>query len=244
MAAIVTSGVSVSSARELTNRVNGVPHYTLPVADAIHGRVIARYGIAITCMDEGDAATAVYLHLDAAWQEVADLVDALRRARRVFPVGMPLRYGEVVPGFAIQLAPEDARAFGCELSYVQPYDANGLPSGETVDGCIGVTERALWLAYQQAGLMPELSALSPSAHARVNAAKTVSYGDLREGAAHVQAHGPVATPATRTVDGKPVTVMLPAFPKGAQREAAAARVEQAREVVDATSRIAALMTRG
>lgn len=244
MAANITSGVSVSSGRELTNRVNGVSHYTLPVADVIHGRVIARYGIAMTCMVEGDLSTAVYCHLDAAWQEVTGIVAAVQRAKRLFPVGLPLRYGEVVPGFAIQLSDDDARAYGCELSYVQPYDVGGNPTGAPVDGCIAVTERALWTAMQEAGLLPEFAAISPSAQTRVNAAKVLSFNDLRSSAAYVQAHGPVETPATRTVDGKPATVMLPAFPKGGQREAAAEQAAQAREAANASSRIAALMSRG
>lgn len=239
MAAVVTSGVSVSSEREITTSLKGVQYFTLPIADAIYGKVIAKYGLALTCRTVGDASTAMRLHLDAAWQEVTGLAEAMHRAKAVFPVGLPLRFGNVVPGFVLQLADEDARAFGCELSYVQPYGPGGAPRGNIIDGCFAVTERALWLALQQAGEMPVFTTLSESNV--VDSSKTLSYGNLRDGVEYVRANGPVMTSATRTVNGKAGTVELPAFPSGGQREAEQAKVERARERANASSRLAAIM---
>lgn len=240
MATVVNSGVMVSSEREMTNVIDGVRYTTLPVADLIHGRVIARYGIAITA----DQATGemMMLHLASAWQEVADLAAAVNRAQAVFPVGIPIRYNEVQPGFVIHLAADDARAYGCEYSYVQPYGERGEPKGAPIDGCIAVTERALWVALQQAGVMPGFSAISASrATGRIDTSKTISFGDLKAGAAYVQQHGPVPTLTTRTVDGKVTRVEMPAFPSGGQREAAQEKVAKAVESVAAKSRLASLL---
>lgn len=226
-AAVITSGASISNDRELKNSdVNGNLVYTMPVADVIQGAIIAKLGVAITTDNDGQV---IALDLSGAWQEVTNLGKAVKRAVAVFPVGLSVRYGETVPGMLIQFHPDDARKYGCELSLAQPYDNQGFPAGDPVEGVMAVTERAMFLALQQAGALPQFSALAASGMP-LPSGKPINRAVLVDSVAHVREHGPVKTPTTR----REKQVILDCFPAGAQRT----QVEQAAQTARANSPVA------
>ena len=236
MSAIIVSGASVSNDRELKNRdIHGNLVYTMPVADVIQGHIIAKLGNAITTDNHGEM---IALDLSGAWQDVTGLGKAIKRAVALFPVGLNVRYSEVTPGVLIQLHADDARAYGCDLSVAQPYDAAGYPAGDPVEGVIAVTERAMFLALQQQGALPGFSTLQPSG--RVPGGNVINHADLLESVKHVREHGPVATPAVR----RDKQVILSCFPSGSQRNEREQAVELARAASPVANRLASLKIGG
>lgn len=238
MSQIIVSEVRQSNTRELSNVVDDLKIFTLPIIDINQGHLLAMYGVCITVDQHGET---MMLNLGAAWQEVTDLAKAFKRAKRAFPVGLNMRYDNVEPGFAIQLHPEDAATYGVEYSYVQPYSAQGYPMGDPIDGCIALTQKAAWRVMQEAKMMPEFEMLAESNAQRPD--NTVSFGNLKASVAHVKQHGPVEAKIVRTINDVKREFDVLSFPKGGQRERVLAQQAETIQQAQANSRVAQLMAK-
>lgn len=205
--------------------------FTQPVADLIHGRIVAKWGFAMT---KDDAGKNMMLDLSAAWQELPNMGKLLKRARSIVPAGLDLTYNRGSLGVAVQLHEEDAVAYGVDYSCYQPFDEHGMPKGPLVEGVICLTLDAFGQALVDAKAIPALS--DPNMSAKPLAEAGINVANIVESVKHVRAHGPVAHQTQR--NGKPVT--LYGFPKGTQRDTAMARIAEERaKALAANNRLAA-----